>query len=167
MIAASVLVFLVNALRTAQTPQTVGANPWDAPTLDWATPSPPPVYNFRVIPVVTHRDQLWHDRYDRAAQAAGRPDAVADAIVAVDQVPQRSPVGAALTAVAEAEGPIHMPNPSYYPLVTAIGLFLLPFGLLVNNPHIQLDYIGVPIISAIGLLTLFVGVYGWSFEPAG
>ena len=48
-------------------------------------------------------------------------------------------------AVAEAqaeEGHIHMPNPSYYPLVAAIGLFLLAFGLLVDNPHIQLGSSG-------------------------
>ena len=29
-----------------------GDNPWDAPTLEWATPSPPPSYNFAHIPVV-------------------------------------------------------------------------------------------------------------------
>ena len=40
-----------------------GKNPWDAPNLEWATDSPPKVYNFAVIPTVTHRDQLWADKY--------------------------------------------------------------------------------------------------------
>ena len=41
----------------------VGANPWDAPTLEWATTSPPPEYNFAEIPVVGHRDPLWAEKY--------------------------------------------------------------------------------------------------------
>jgi cytochrome c oxidase subunit 1 len=167
LIATSVLVFLLNVLRTAQTPQDVGANPWDAPTLDWAIPSPPPVYNFRVIPFVTHRDQLWHDKYDRVMEAAGRPDAVADAIVEVDQLPERSPAGQVVTAVQEEEGNIHLPNPSYYPLLCAMGLFLVAFGILMNNPHIQLGFFGIPIVSGLGFVLLATAIYGWSFEPAG
>ena len=42
MIATSILVFLLNVLRTAQTRQDVPANPWDGATLEWAIPSPPP-----------------------------------------------------------------------------------------------------------------------------
>ena len=41
-----------------------GPNPWDAPTLEWATSSPPPPYNFAVIPVVASRHPLWEDRLD-------------------------------------------------------------------------------------------------------
>ena len=47
----SLLVFLINILRTAQGEQSVGPNPWDAATLEWAIPSPPPVYNFALHPV--------------------------------------------------------------------------------------------------------------------
>ena len=43
-----------------------GANPWDAPTLEWAAPSPPPPYNFAVIPTVASRHPLWEDRLDDA-----------------------------------------------------------------------------------------------------
>ena len=41
-----------------------GPNPWDAPTLEWATSSPPPPYNFAVIPVVASRHPLWEDRLE-------------------------------------------------------------------------------------------------------
>jgi cytochrome c oxidase subunit 1 len=167
MIAASILVFLINVQRTAQSKQDVPANPWDAPTLEWAIPSPPPVYNFRVTPLITHRDQLWHDKYDRAAAAHGRPDRIADAIIAVDQLPENSPVGVAVTEAEAEAGHIHLPNPSYYPLLCGIGLFLLPFGILMNNPHIQLGFFGIPVISAFGFLLLVTAIYGWSFEPAG
>ena len=167
LIATSLLVFLVNVLRTAQSEQNVGPNPWDAATLEWAIPSPPPVYNFRIIPFVTHRDQLWHDQYDRALEASGRPDRVADAIVEVDQLPEQSRVGVAVAEAQAEEGNIHLPNPSYYPLLAGIGIFLLAFGILINNPHIQLGFFGIPIVSAAGFLALVVAIYGWSFEPAG
>ena len=167
MIAASVLIFLLNVMRTTQSRQQAEANPWDGSTLEWAIPSPPPVYNFRITPLVTHRDQLWHDRYDRAQESDGRPDRVADSIVAVDQLPEHSRVGVAVAEAQAEEGHIHLPNPSYYPLLLSIGLFLLAFGILVNNPHIQLGFFGIPIISALGFLLLVTALYGWSFEPAG
>lgn len=34
-------------------------DPWDGRTLEWATPSPPPFYNFTVIPEATTRDAFW------------------------------------------------------------------------------------------------------------
>ena len=163
LIAASVLVFLLNVVRTAQKEPTNDPNPWDAGTLDWGVPSPPPVYNFLVVPQVTHRDQLWHDKYD---QVADGPDRIADAIVAVDQHPERA-VGSTATAVQEQAANIHMPNPSYYPVLTAVGFFFLAFGVLVNNPHLQLGFFGIPIVSALGFILMVTAIYGWSFEPAG
>jgi len=37
----------------------VGSDPWDAWTLEWATASPPPPYNFETAPVVESRRPLW------------------------------------------------------------------------------------------------------------
>jgi cytochrome o ubiquinol oxidase subunit I len=34
-------------------------DPWNGRNLEWSTPSPPPVYNFAVIPTVEERDQFW------------------------------------------------------------------------------------------------------------
>ena len=39
-----------------------GNNPWDAPTLEWSISSPPPPYNFAVIPTVASRHPLWESR---------------------------------------------------------------------------------------------------------
>jgi hypothetical protein len=36
-----------------------GNDPWGAPTLEWSIPSPPPDYNFEVVPTVTSRYPLW------------------------------------------------------------------------------------------------------------
>ncbi|MFT4036717.1 MAG: cbb3-type cytochrome c oxidase subunit I [Thermomicrobiales bacterium] len=163
-IALSVLVFLLNVQKTARSKQTVDANPWDAATLEWAIPSPPPVYNFRITPIVTHRDQLWHDKYDTAP---AHREAVADAIVEIDQLPTNSPVGVAVAEAQAEVGHIHLPNPSYYPLLCAIGLLFMALGILLNNPHIQLGFFGLPVLSAGGFLLLVTAIYGWSFEPAG
>jgi len=38
-------------------------NPWNGKTLEWATSSPPPVYNFAIIPTVDQRDPLWAESW--------------------------------------------------------------------------------------------------------
>jgi cytochrome c oxidase subunit 1 len=52
-IALSVLLFVVNAVRSWLRGPLAGANPWGARTLEWQIPSPPPVENFDHAPVVT------------------------------------------------------------------------------------------------------------------
>lgn len=37
----------------------VGSDPWNGRTLEWATATPPPEYNFATIPVVSTRDAFW------------------------------------------------------------------------------------------------------------
>jgi cytochrome c oxidase subunit 1 len=58
----SALVFVFNVLwsRTRGTP--VEQNPWGAATLEWSISSPPPVYNFSVIPDVRSRLPLWSEK---------------------------------------------------------------------------------------------------------
>jgi heme/copper-type cytochrome/quinol oxidase subunit 1 len=58
----SFVVFLWNALRSLRSGTLAGDNPWDAPTLEWATTSPPSPQNFDRIPVVTSREPLWAER---------------------------------------------------------------------------------------------------------
>lgn len=41
---------------------TTGGNPWNGRTLEWATHSPPPIYNFAVIPTINQRDPLWAEK---------------------------------------------------------------------------------------------------------
>ena len=58
-IVASGVVFVVNVFRSLSVGAPAGDNPWNAPTLEWATTSPPPSYNHLFIPVVEGRDPLW------------------------------------------------------------------------------------------------------------
>ena len=40
----------------------VGKDVWDARTLEWSLPNPPPEYNYRVIPTVHARDAYWYNK---------------------------------------------------------------------------------------------------------
>jgi len=58
-VASSVLLFVANLLLSLRAGKPAGANPWDAPGLEWATSSPPPCYNFPHLPVVAGDTPLW------------------------------------------------------------------------------------------------------------
>jgi cytochrome c oxidase subunit 1 len=53
------IVFVINVLWSRKRGAVAGANPWEAATLEWAISSPPPVYNFSVLPEVRSRLPLW------------------------------------------------------------------------------------------------------------
>src|SRR5262250_1839351 len=57
--AIAILIFVVNVIVSLRKGEPAGADPWDAWTLEWATTSPPPPYNFEVVPVTTSRRPLW------------------------------------------------------------------------------------------------------------
>ncbi|HEY5007020.1 MAG TPA: cytochrome c oxidase subunit I [Caulobacteraceae bacterium] len=57
--AASFLLLLVNIAISLKRGKAAGPNPWAGPTLEWATTSPPPPYNFAVIPTIASRHPLW------------------------------------------------------------------------------------------------------------
>ena len=76
------IIFAFNFLYSLVVGPKAGDNPWHANSLEWATPSPPPHYNFEVIPTVYHGAYEYSvpgdpDRLlapDRASAAAGRAD---------------------------------------------------------------------------------------------
>jgi len=143
-IALSVLVFLVNVFYSRARAVPAGNDPWDARTLEWATSSPPPPYNFKEVPIVTHRDELWHRKYTEDDEGN---------LV-------KLPAGAAVDLDQETddfdEHSIHMPSPSYWPLIFALALPIIGYGFVFKNYW----------LLALGALIGFYGISGWAIEPA-
>jgi len=125
------LVFLWNVIRTSRRPRNAPADPWNGATLEWSIPSPPPEWNFDTLPKVSGRDPLWDEKRARGGQ-----------------MPEpRAGTGAG----------IHMPNPSYWPLVTAFGVAAIFVGIMMLPKWGPWG-----IIVAVALL--FFGLYSWLFE---
>jgi cytochrome c oxidase subunit I len=101
--AVALLVFVYNIWASRNDRETA-ANPWNAATLEWSIPSPPPVYNFAVLPTVQTRLPLW----------------VADGVTPAAQ-PSVPPV------------PIHVPGGSHWPLFTAVGILIMGVGALLHH----------------------------------
>ena len=54
-----ILFFVLNLIYSYIKGKKAGDDPWDAWSLEWATTSPPPSYNFETIPEVRSRRPLW------------------------------------------------------------------------------------------------------------
>jgi len=164
-IAFSVLLFIINAVKSRKGAN-VAEDPWDARTLEWSIPNPPPEYNFAEVPIVTARDEVWHRKYGEDEQGRPVPRSVPD----VPSEPARLEVsGNGERELDVEEQPeeevreptahdlhIHMPTPSYYPLLAAIGLPIIAYGLMYKAWY----------VAVIGALVTLASVYGWALEPS-
>jgi cytochrome c oxidase subunit I+III len=107
LIALSMLLLAINVVRSLRSGAAAGANPWDADTLEWATPSPPPSFNFAHIPLVMGSHPLWDSERLRVMRGL--------------QLDERELV---LTSVLDAQPDLREPSvpPTIWPLLAAVAV---------------------------------------------
>ncbi|HEU0236675.1 MAG TPA: cytochrome c oxidase subunit I [Candidatus Limnocylindrales bacterium] len=66
LIAASILPFLWNVFVSLRSGKPAGDDPWEGNTLEWATSSPPPPYNFDHLPEIRSERPVFDLRHGRA-----------------------------------------------------------------------------------------------------
>ncbi len=137
---ASVLFFLWNVYKSKKEAPNLpapGPDPWDARSLEWSIPSPTPEHNFDEIPVIESQDDWWFRKYNIEDDGS---------VVRISSAEDAAQKG-------DAVG-VHLPSPSFWPLVLAIGLPLIGYGVIFN---LWLCVVG-------GLLT-GGAIYAWVLEP--
>ena len=164
-IALSVLVFLVNVIVSSKRGEVASADPWDGRTLEWSIPSPVPEYNFAEVPQVEARDDFWHRKYTEDENgrlvrlpAGGSDDGTTGTAVADrDTESTGGDEGGHDEHGGSGHGGhhIHLPSPSYYPLILSLGLPILGYAAVFKEP-----WLAVP-----GVIVLLFGIYGWALEP--
>jgi cytochrome c oxidase subunit I len=143
-LAIGVLLLVINVARSVRLGAVAGRNPWGGSTLEWAVSSPPPAYNFAVIPTVASRHPLWEDRLG----AEGGALSSLDTGLLLDQ--GKETIGtSALDAVPDMV--LEMPGDSAAPFAMAVGLAVMFAGLVAQGR----------IAAAVGALLTVIALLMW------
>jgi cytochrome c oxidase subunit I len=138
-----VLLFFINVWVSRKHPP-APLDPWDARSLEWLTTSPPKEHNFDRQPTVHALDEVFHRKYEDVGQNGAHEyvqRATLEELVAEEE--------------ANADKHIHLPAPSYWPMVLAFALPIMAYGVIYTTWLIIAG-------AAIAIAALF----GWALEPA-
>lgn len=148
--AAGILVLLGNLAVSRLLGPAAGRDPWHAATLEWTVSSPPPEYNFAVIPKVSSAYANWDDD-DRAADARR----LEQGVLVLEQGHETTISSRLDGRLAEI---VAMPHDSPWPVLLAVAISLV-FTMLVIDEF--------TVAAALGVLCLLT-LAGWhSTEPEG
>jgi cytochrome c oxidase subunit 1 len=143
-IALGVLLFLINVWHTHRKAPVAPLDPWDARTLEWMTSNPPKEHNFDSLPEVHALDEFFHRKYEDVGEGDAhdlRQVATAEEILS--------------DLEAHADHHIHMPSPSYWPMLVALTLPFIGFGIIYNH-----------LIAVVAAVLTVLSVFGWAMEPS-
>ena len=141
------IIFIVNVLSSRRSAHFAAANPWDAPSLEWAADSPPANYNFEHLPTVASRHPLWDPPEERAVVTGLRND-------------RREVL---VTTLMDAE-PHHryvLPGSSIWPFIAAVCVSIGFAGSVFNPWYV----IWGSIISGLALIGWFWPRRPFHMEP--
>ncbi|MFC5712295.1 cytochrome c oxidase subunit I [Thalassorhabdus alkalitolerans] len=125
MMGAGVIILVINVIYSAfKSERVTVADPWDARSLEWATNTPVPEYNFAQTPQVRSLDPLFYEKIH----------------------------GDGKMKPAEPLQDIHMPNGSILPFIISLGLFIMGFGFIMFNMDVP-DVAAIAVTVAGGVVT--------------
>ena len=113
-------------------------DPWDARDLEWMIPNPTPAHNFDEIPTIHSLDEFWHRKYGEDEH--GRLVRIAETADVMQKGDAKN---------------VHLPSPSYWPLVLSAGLPFIGWGLIYSLW-----------LTLIGAIMVVSAIYGWVMEPS-
>jgi cytochrome c oxidase subunit I+III len=142
-IASSMIVFVLNVIVSLRGGAAAGRNPWGAPSLEWATASPPEPWSFTRLPAVESRTPLWS-----AGEHAELP-----VVTGVRTDRREFLVTSALDAVPESRH--ESPGNSHWPLVMALAVAVMFIGAIFR-----------PWMYAVGFVIGVIAFAGWGW-PRG
>ncbi|HKZ18806.1 MAG TPA: cytochrome c oxidase subunit I [Acidimicrobiia bacterium] len=147
-IAIGLLVFIYNFRTSKRRGEIAGMDPWDARTLEWSIPNPTPAFNFAEVPIVHGLDEFWHQKYteDKTGRPIRKPEAD-------EQITRLEEIG------LNPPEPVHLPNPSYFPVVMAAGLPLIAYGIIFHRS------IAGKALIVLGVVIALAALIGWGSEP--
>ena len=119
-------------------------DPWDSRSLEWLTTSPPKEHNFDRIPKVDALDEFFHRKYEDVGegdQHEYKRVASGEELIAIEE--------------ANADAHIHMPSPSYWPIVLAFALPIMAYGVIYST-----------LLIAAGAAIAILAMFGWALEPS-
>lgn len=175
----AVLIFYYDLIRTARGGKVVDGDPWNARTLEWAIPSPPPVYNFKDTPHVRSLDDFWYTKYPESyhheevdIDSDDSPYEDDESMHPSDHVEHHQ---------SHDEHGVHMPGGSWFPMLAALGFCIGGFGIIMNGkfggytpeflaewnvPYLQVLFWRFWLAIAGGLMGVFF-IFCWAMEPIG
>jgi cytochrome c oxidase subunit 1 len=136
------VLFLVNVWVSRKNPP-APADPWDARSLEWITTNPPKEHNFDRTPTIHSLDEFFHRKYED---------------VGVDGQHDYKKVKTGEQVIAEeeanADAHIHLPSPSYWPIILSFGMLVICYGVIYST-----------LLLAAGAAIAILALFGWALEP--
>ncbi|WP_090397487.1 cytochrome c oxidase subunit I [Natribacillus halophilus] len=133
LMAVAVIILIINIVYSALKSEPVTVDdPWDARTLEWATHTPVPEYNFAQTPQVRSLDPVFYEKIH----------------------------GNGKMKPAEPLDDIHMPSGSILPFFISLGLFIAGFGFisfhldLFISPYVLIAIGGIVTFGSMGLRSM-------------